>query len=159
MAGLRTMMLTIPASTVGVEPSETHPKIFGIVMDVPISGGHTASVIALPDGNASLYTTSTFGILGGIDHESVRTASKEFVKLGQSYFDGADATTDFPFPKSGHVRFYLRGFEGVRVIDAEIDSIQSVADKHQALWVAGQQVLTELRLVVQKGEVRDLRRT
>src|SRR4051812_13959225 len=75
MRGLRTMMLTTPASKAGIQPSQTFPKVFGIVMDMSVSGGHTATVVSMCDGHASLYTTSTFGVLGGIGHESVRIAS------------------------------------------------------------------------------------
>src|SRR5258708_20748895 len=65
MRGLRPMMLTTPASKAGIQPTERFPKVFGIVMDMPISGGHTATVVSMCDGHASLYTTSTFGVLGG----------------------------------------------------------------------------------------------
>src|SRR6266487_2164950 len=64
MRGLRTMMLTRPTSKVGIQPSQSFPKVFGIVMDMSVSGGHTATVVSMCDGHASLYTTSTFGVLG-----------------------------------------------------------------------------------------------
>ena len=145
------MMLTTPASKVGIEPSEIYPKVFGIVMDLPVSGGHTATVVSMCDGHASLYTTSTFGVLGGIGHESVRIASTNFVTAVQSHYDEAISTKDFPYPASGHVRFYLLGFDGVRVIDAEIASVEKSTDKRSEMWTAGQRVLTELRLLNEKS--------
>lgn len=151
MRGLRTMMLTTPASKTGIQPSKSYPKVFGIVMDLPISGGHTATVVSMCDGHASLYTTSTFGVLGGIGHESVRNASRNFVRAAQSHYDEATTTTDFPYPASDHVRFYLLGFDGVRVIDAEIASVEKRADRRLDMWTAGQRVLTELRLVAEKS--------
>ena len=151
MKGLRSMMLATPASKAGIQPSQTFPKVFGIVMDMSVSGGHTATVVSMCDGNASLYTTSTFGVLGGIGHESVRIASTNFVTEAQSHFDAATPTTDFPYPASEHVRFYLLGFDGVRVIDAEIVSVQERADPRFAMWTAGQRVLTELRLLTEKS--------
>jgi hypothetical protein len=151
MRELRTMMLTTPASKAGIQPSHTFPEVFGVVMDISISDGHTATVVSMCDGHASLYTTSTFGVLGGIGHESVRIASTNFVTEAQSHFDAATATTDFPYPASGHVRFYLRGYDGVRVIDAEIASVEKPADTCSALWSAGQRVLTELRLLTEKS--------
>jgi hypothetical protein len=151
MRELRTMMLTTPASKAGIQPTETFPKVFGIVMDMPISGGHTATVVSMCDGHASLYTTSTFGVLGGIGHESVRVASTNFVKAAQSHFDEATVTTDFPYPVPDHVRFYLLGFDGVRVIDAEIASVEKRTDSRSDMWAAGQRVLTELRLLTEKS--------
>ena len=150
MKGLRTMMLTTPASKAGIQPTERFPKVFGIVMDLPVSGGHTASVVSMCDGHASLYTTSTFGVLGGIGHESVRAASTNFVAAAQSHYDDATPTAEFPYPVADHVRFYLLGFDGVRVIDTEISSVERRSDKCSAMWAAGQQVLTELRLLTQK---------
>jgi hypothetical protein len=151
MKGLRNMMLTTPASKAGIQPSAEYPKVFGVVMDMPVSKGHTATVVSMCDGHASLYTTSTFGILGGIGHETVRVASSNFVKEAQSFYDAAGPTADFPYPASEHVRFYLLGFEGVRVIDTELSGLEKRTDKCSAMWNEGQRVLTELRLVTDKG--------
>ncbi len=149
MKGLRTMMLTTPASKAGIQPSERFPKVFGVVMDLPVSGGHTATVVSMCDGHASLYTTSTFGVLGGIGHESVRNASINFVSNAQAHYDAATPTTDYPYPVPDHVRFYLLGFDGVRMIDSEISAAEKRGGQYSAMWAAGQGVLTELRLLTQ----------
>lgn len=151
MRGLRTMMLTTRAAELGIQPNQTFPKVFGIVMDMSVAGGHTATVVSMCDGNGSLYTTSTFGVLGGIGHEAVRLASTNFVTEAQSHFDAASSTTNFPYPASEHVRFYLLGFDGVRVIDAEMAAVEKGTDTRLALWIAGQRVLTELRLTTEKS--------
>jgi hypothetical protein len=150
MKGLRTAMLTIPASKAGIEPSDAFPKVFGVVMDLPVSGGHTATVVSMCDGHASLYTTSTFGVLGGIGHESVRSASTNFVKTAQSHYAAATPAADYPYPAPARVRFYLLGFDGVRVIDAELRTVEKRSGPYSELWAAGQKVLTELRLVTEK---------
>jgi hypothetical protein len=150
MRDLRTMMLTTPASKADIQPSERCPKVFGVVMDFPISSGHTATIVSMCDGHASLYTTSTFGVLGGIGHESVRIASTNFVVEAQSHYDAATPTTEYPYPVPDHVRFYLLGFDGVRVIDDEISSVERRSNKYSAIWAAGQGVLTELRLVAEE---------
>lgn len=150
MRGLRNMMLTTPASKAGIQPSETYPRVFGVVMDMPVGGGHTASVVSMCDGHASLYTTSTFGVLGGIGHESVRTASTNFVKTAQAHYGEAAPTAEYPYPSPSHVKFYLICFDGVRVIDTELSALEKGTDKRSDLWMAGQQVLTELRQVTEK---------
>ena len=151
MAELRSMMLTISASKAGVQPSETFPKAFGVLMDMPISGGHTATVVSMSDGHASLYTTSTFGVLGGIGHGSVRIAATNFVRAAQKHYESAAVAAEFPYPVPKHVRFYIVGFDGVRMVDSSIDSAENGTSKLSELWVAGQQVLTELRLVADKS--------
>jgi hypothetical protein len=151
MKGLRTMMLTNSAAKVSIKPTEAFPKVFGVVMDLPVSSGHTATVVSMCDGHASLYTTGTFGVLGGIGHESVRAASMNFVTAAQSHYEEAVPTTEFPYPAGDHVRFYLLGFEGVRVIDADTAAVGKRTDKCYGMWSAGQGVLTELRLLTEKS--------
>jgi hypothetical protein len=68
---LRLMMLTTPPARTGGKPTEAFPRVYGILMDWPISG-QTATVFSTSSGAASLYTTSTFGIIDGEGHESVR---------------------------------------------------------------------------------------
>jgi hypothetical protein len=150
MKGLRTMMLTTPASKAGIQSSERFSKVFGVVMDLAVSGGHTATVVSMCDGHASLYTTSTFGVLGGIGHESVRIASTNFVTTAQAHYDAATPTTDYPYPAPDHVRFYLLGFDGVRVVDSEISAAEKQAGQYSAMWAAGQSVLTELQLLTEQ---------
>jgi hypothetical protein len=150
MKGLRTMMLTTSASKAGIQPTERFPKVFGVVMDLPVSGGHTATVVSMCDGHASLYTTSTFGVLGGIGHEAARIASTNFVTTAQSHYDAATPTTEYPYPVPNHVRFYLLGFDGVRVVDSEISAAEKRGGQYSAMWKAGQGVLTELRLLTER---------
>ena len=152
MSEMRTMMLNTSSSKVGIQPTEALPKAFGIVMDLPIYDGHTATVVAMNDGHASLYTTSTFGVLGGIGHESVRMASTNFIRAAQAHFDSAIVVTNFPYPAPNHVLFYILGFDGVRVIDATIDSVEKPTSNLSALWMAGQRVLTELFQVAEAGK-------
>lgn len=45
----------------------------------------------------------------------------------------------------------MLGFDGVRVIDAEIASVEKSTDSRSAMWAAGQRVLTELRLLTEKS--------
>jgi hypothetical protein len=151
MIELRMMMLTTPATQLGIQPDSDYPKVYGVLIDWPL-GEHTATIVAMSDGNASLYTTSTFGILGGIAHESVRNAASALVRAAQTYYEQATPTDEFPYPPSDRIRFYLLGFEGVRVIDTDAAALESGNDKHSDLWAAGQNVVTELRQISEKGD-------
>src|SRR5690349_4680714 len=77
--GLRQMMLSTPAAKFGVAPTAEFPRVYGVLMDWPI-GDQTATVFSTSSGAASLYTTSTFGIIGGEGHEAVRAAAMRFVR-------------------------------------------------------------------------------
>jgi hypothetical protein len=73
MRELRLKMLTAPVE-LGLKPTKEYPRVCGILMDWPIEMG-TVTVVSLSTGDASIYSTGTFGILGGIGHEAVRSAA------------------------------------------------------------------------------------
>lgn len=113
-------------------------------MDWPIDN-NTATIVSLSDGTASLYTTSKFGIIGGQAHPTVRVAARKFIQAAERLHDDSKETKTFPYPTHGKVRFYLRTFSGVRVIETEAEPIYSGASKYSQLFSLGQEVLTELR--------------
>jgi hypothetical protein len=148
---LRRMMLTMSPKEIGISPSAEFPRVYGVLMDWPLDEV-TATVFSASDGAASLYTTSTFGIIGGQNHESVRTAAKKFVKAVDRFYDAATPTTEYPYPAADRVRFYLLTFDGVRVIDTDLASINNRTGKYADLFGLAQDVLTELRQVSEKIE-------
>jgi len=150
MRGLREMMLTNSATKLGIQKSDDFPRVYGVLMDWPLGDGNIISVVGLCDGNASLYTTSTFGIIGGFGHETVRQAAKKFVKLADSFYTDSVPATDHSYPTGNNVKFYLVTFEGLRVIDSDMDTITSRKTKLTELFNEGQNLLTELRLCMDK---------
>ena len=148
MQELRLKMLAVPKE-LDMKPTQEYPRVCGILMDWPI-GPVTATVVSLSTGDASIYTTGTFGVFGGIGHETVRAAATNFVKLADKYYNQAIPTNNYPYPVAGHVRFYLVCYDGVRVIDADLESARSGKAKCSDLYTEAQQVITELRLITQK---------
>ena len=148
---LRKMMLTTPPNKIGVAPTKEFPRVYGILMDWPI-GDQIATIFSASDGAASLYSTSTFGVIGGEAHEAVRIAAKAFVRTADIFYDAAAPTTDYPYPVSDHVRFYLLTFQGVRVIDTDITAVTDRTGKYAQLFGVGQAVMTELRLATEKSK-------
>ncbi len=146
---LRHMMLTTPADKAGQKPTKEFPRIYGVLMDWP-TGGQIATVFATSTGAASLYTTSTFGIIGGEGHKSVRDAATTFVHAADRYFESSTPASEYPYPTTDRVRFYFLTFGGVRVIDTDLESINSGSSKYAELFGLGQSVLTELRLVTEE---------
>ena len=149
MRELRLKMLTAAPSDFGQQPSPEFPRVCGVVMDWPIEVG-TVTLVSFSTGDASIYSTGTFGVLGGIGHESVRTAAKSCVKAAQSYYDDATPTKVYPYPANGRVRFYLVGFDGVRVIDADLEAVKRDGAKYSELFLSTQRVISELRMITQQ---------
>jgi len=146
---LRRMMLTMSPKDAGITPTKESPRVYAILMDWPIDD-LTATVFSASSGAASLYTTSTFGIIGGEGHKSVRTAAKRLVRAADRYYDAAAPTTEYPYPRPDRVRFYLLTFQGVRFIETDFASVANGTGKYAELFRLGQEVLTELRIVTEK---------
>jgi hypothetical protein len=150
MRQMRLKMMTAPVDF-GQEPTPEFPCVFGVVVDWRV-GPNTITVVALRTGDASIYSTATFGVLGGIGHESVRAAARECVKVAQRFYDDARPTKEYPYPGVGRVFFYLVCYDGVRVIDAGLDAVIGGGDGCRHLFVAVDRVVTELRIIAQKKD-------
>lgn len=147
MRGLREMMLTTSADKLGIQRSDDFPRTYGALMDWPLGDGNIVSVVGLCDGNASLYTTSTFGVIGGVGHESVRKAAANFVRVADKFYADSVPTTDHAFPNGSRVKFFLVTFDGLRVIEENFDLVANGKSKFSELFNEAQRLVTELRLV------------
>jgi hypothetical protein len=145
MREMRLRALASPASDYGIAPTKEFSRVYGVLIDFPIDQV-TATILSLSDGTASLYTTSTFGVIGGGSHKTVRVAAMRLVKSADQFFDEAKLTKDYPYPAKGKVRFYLVSFSGVKVIEADLTAIESDQSKYSSLFWLGQEVMTQLRL-------------
>jgi len=148
MADLRVMAIRKSASELGFHPSKRFPWVYGIVMDWPIND-QIATILSFSDGSASLYSTGTYGILGGIKHETVRQKAVRFVQLADIFADNSVAATDESCPPAHLIRFYLLTYSGVRVLEGPRNEIEEGRHPLTRLFAAGQNVLTELRRVTE----------
>jgi hypothetical protein len=150
-AELRMMALCTPYEDLELEPSEEYPKVYGVVMDWPIKN-EVVSLFSLSDGSASIYSTTGFGVIGGYYHTFVRRAAEGFVKNAGQFYDDAQGVKEYPLPDAEHVRFYLLCYDGVRMIEADSDSLENEEYEYSPFWNDAQKVMTELRLIVDQVE-------
>ena len=143
--GLRKLALTTSAEKLGFTPNESFPNAYGVLTDWEI-GENFATIMSMCDGTASLYTNSTFGVIGGQGHERVREAAKHYVKTAEQYINNSQIVTKFPYPPKGQVYFYILTFSGVRLCVGNMQAIENGTDPAYPLFVAAQNTLTELRL-------------
>jgi hypothetical protein len=154
MQAMRRRMLECPPAEFGIAPSDDYPDVYGLIMEWPIDE-HTASVVALCDGNASLYTTSTFGVIGGFGHESVRRAAGAFVHAAAQQVSAARPASAIAPPSAGRVQFLLLTFGGVKIIEAALEQVLDGNHALSALFFRGQDVLTQLRRVTQTRQAQE----
>lgn len=148
MRELRLRILTSSATQLGLKPSGEYPRVCTALMDWPL-GTNVISVYGCRTGDASIYSTSTFGVIGGIGHETVRNAAQKLVKIAESHYEEAVPTKDFSLPKSGHIYFYLVSFDDVRRIDVTEEDLRTGKARCVDLGNSAQKLMTELRLIAE----------
>jgi hypothetical protein len=126
-------------------------EVVAVVMDWPL-GEQTVSVLSSSGGDASFYTTGTFGIIGGIGHERVRKAAIAFAARAQDFLTLTSTVTEFPYPDSETLRFYTVTAAGVRSVSFPMSDVERADSPARALYAAGQDVVTELRLITPVGK-------
>jgi len=146
---LRSQLLHASWQELGVRP---RAGVWGVLMELGFAKG-VATVVALADGTASLYLTNGGSVIGGGAHPKARTAA---INLCQLAADTAGretiATTVFPRPGAGRVRFYLLTDAGVRTADADEAGLRGGKHELSLLYAAGQDVIKGLRAASGLGD-------
>ena len=116
------------------------------MMDWGITSG-TATVVALSDGNASVYMSNGGGYLGGASHEPIREAARNMVAAATEIQKQTTATTAYPLPESNEVIFYLLTDAGIFTARGSEDELRAPGHFLSKLGDAGQEVITQYRLI------------
>jgi hypothetical protein len=119
-----------------------------VVMDIG-TFGVVLSVMSTAAGDASIYTHNGSGFIGGIEDETVSAAAMAFVAQVQSFLQRFTLTTEHPYAEFGEARIYLRTPQELYVASAQVKDLKAKRSELSPLWFAGQNVITQLRLVHQ----------
>jgi len=101
---MRARALSVTPEQIGLSASDS--SVYGVVMDWRLAKG-VCSLVCYRTGDASLYTSTGGGVLGGIQHESVREAAQNLILLSNRYTNKATKTNSTPLPEIDEVRFYF----------------------------------------------------
>jgi hypothetical protein len=148
-AQMRAQALALKPSSVGLKP-EAGP-MWGFVMDVVTSDTEWYALVVLADGSTSLYTSSTFGIIGGGAHETVREAGRLLWETADRLLDVFPASDDTALPPVGSTALRLLRFDGPRVLVGADDVLGSGQHPASPVFYAAHEVLGRLRLVTQSA--------
>jgi hypothetical protein len=124
----------------------TDMEVYGVIMDWEVSNG-TMTLVCFQTGDASIYLSSGGGFIGGIQHESVKNASKNFVRLSQAYVLKGSRTSNTALPKKDHVQFYLLTQAGIFFKDVPMGSIEDRSSGWLDLFAAANDVISEYRKI------------
>lgn len=118
--GLRMMALSAVAN--GLQsPTNDHPDVSGLVVDIPAQGGF-ATVVALTDNTTSMYTSVGGGTIGAGGHANVASATQALLAAAQAQVRAFTKPDDPDLPPAGQVRFHLLSPAGCRFEDVPEES-------------------------------------
>ena len=144
---LRQLAFKTTPVNVGVIISPGAKAPYGVLMDICLQQGN-ATIVAFISGDASFYTSTGGGVIGGIGHENVRSAALKFIAASAKYIDRMTPTTAYPLPELGKVRFYVLTPSGIFTYEAVETELRKNA--FTPLYAAGHQVLTALLSTAQQ---------
>ena len=126
-------------------PRSDHPRVSGLVVDVPAEGGY-ATVVALTDDTTSMYTSGGGGTIGAGQHEAAANATHALLRAAELQLDAFDQPEDPSLPPRGPVRFHLLAPAAGRTLDVPAEAFWGRAQSPvMPVIAATQQVITALR--------------
>ena len=130
------------------KPSEaTRP--WGVLMETTYEDA-SVTVFAVSDGNASIYLSTGGGYIGGVGHEAVRRAAVNMVRVAGTLAPLLSPAETYPLPDRGRTIFYVRTEAGVLTGGATEAELGQRRHPLSELFFAGQDVITQFRLVNEK---------
>ena len=146
---LRKMLLSAKPSDFGLSPTPTLPRVWAAMLELRIKDA-IASLVAVAEGSTSLYFSTGGGVIGGGEHEPVRSENRKFLELIEKTLE-MFVPIDAPLPVlEGSVAFAVLTYDGLR---GARDTEERMIKRQSPLWPAyylGQEVITALRLTVGK---------
>jgi len=145
-AELRAQLLHGTASQFAIPPVAA---VWGVLMETAHPEGAT-TLVALDDGSASLYFSSGGGVIGGGQHPSINAAARRLVEIAGRHVSELSATSEFPLPGRGEVKFYALTNNGVLQGSAREETLGEGSHSLSEMFFAGHDVITGLREITQE---------
>jgi len=144
---LREQALETQRETLGLPglPGEVKSdEVYGLLMEMEIAGS-VVTLVCFASGDASIYYQSGGGMVGGISHDNVRKAAKEFISLGQNALSRMIRTGSQPLPGAGKIRFYALTPRGTLTTETDREAIGRPGNELSSLFYCGQEVVSQMR--------------
>ena len=142
---MRSAVLEADPASIKV-PEGQWPGASVAMMEIVVDDA-TASIVAVADGTVSLYLSNGGGTIGAGEYLSARQAGLRFLRAAADHAPWMTGTTEFPLPTAGNVRFHVRTPDGDFSSEVAEDRLRARRDDLAPLYLAGQDVVTEIRLI------------
>ncbi len=146
--GLRNQAINVTPEQLQLQLDNDN-DIYGLVMDWNM-GDAIVTVISFKTGDASVYLSTGQAFIGGYAHETVINAAKQFVIEGEKYLSKATKTDNTEPTNENKVNFYFLTKSGKYYVEDDFGKIENETSELYGLFEAGNQVITEYRLISDK---------
>jgi hypothetical protein len=90
-------------------------------------------------------------VIGGGPHEAIAAAARLVVSLSKSHLSSMPATSEYPLPSAGQVRFYVLTTKGVLTAEVPEGILGTGKYPLSLLFYAAHEVITGLREIGEAG--------
>lgn len=142
--GLRDLALSTEAEAAGIRPTDAHPLVWGVVMEIGLPGA-TVTIVVLADGTTSMYTSAGGGIIGGGEQADIAAASRAFVSVAAKCVDALAPAIVFRRPAAGAIAFHVLTFRGNRTAEVAEQTLEGGSHLLSPLFTAAHDVISRLR--------------
>lgn len=144
--GLRSQALQFPPEQFDLKSKPGDPAVYGIVMDWDVGNG-VATFVSFSSGEASMYTSSGGGIIGGVGRNRVKQRAVKFVENAQSYLDRAARSDDTSVATGRRVKFFFLTTNGRYVAEEALINFDNGSSPLLGLFIKANELIGELREV------------
>jgi hypothetical protein len=141
-AGLRAAFLTLGSDVVD-------GPLRGAMIEFGMPGA-SVTIVCVADGTTSMYTSVGGGMIGAGQHEQVRRANAAFRAAVSADLDRLTPVTEVPLPEPAEVNIAAVTADGLRLLHGSEVGMAAVDSPDRPLFMAGQDVVTQLRLLGEK---------
>jgi hypothetical protein len=148
MRVMRERDLTLSPEERQIPASDQFPKVYGLLMEWQ-NGPAIFTMSVTGAGEANLYTTAGFGLLGkNANSAALQNGARYFVEAAQQFHDVAKPVNEFPYPSSERPHFYLLTYSGVRLLELDAEAVSSPTSPFGMLLGRGQDVSSTLQMLL-----------
>ncbi len=140
------MLLSTDPGQLGQKKDENLPNCFALVSEFHLAVA-ILTLLTVQDGTTSLYMSNGAAIIGGGQHQAVRQFNRKLLLLAQDLVQNGDICSEFPFPNSSEVFFYLVCWDGVRRRQDLESSVRQGKGDLAPLYLTVHELLSAIRAV------------
>jgi hypothetical protein len=144
--GLRAKLLAADPEEFGLVPTERFPNVWVVLMELGMAGG-IASIVCVADGTTSMYTSTGGGMIGAGAHPNVVEANALFLDEVERSLPLLPPVEELQLPQPEMVRFNALTYSGPRTAAGIPDELVQGGRPLSPLFLAGNEVITQLRMV------------